>query len=87
MIDDSFSRLKTAIKSTARPASLGDDCFSMHDELLICRLPCDVAGFVLLNGQPDEHFDRAYRAFKVLYREHKPEWDHLSLSFVLLSDS
>jgi exonuclease SbcC len=51
--------------------------------LLILKLPAEVAGFAVSNGDPKQTFEGCYSDFKKIYAAHHDSWDRLNVSFVL----
>jgi exonuclease SbcC len=81
--DASFDAIRQAIQSLWPP----DDSRRMGlddvADMLLLRLPNDIAAFALFNGSPSKEFSEAYESFKRLYRENNRLWDQRTLSFVL----
>lgn len=51
--------------------------------LLILKLPVEVAGFAVSNGNPKQTFTECYSDFKKIYESNHDAWDSLNVSFVL----
>jgi exonuclease SbcC len=51
--------------------------------LLILKLPVEVAGFAVSNGDPKQSFEECYSDFKKIYADNHDAWDSLNVSFVL----
>lgn len=51
--------------------------------LLILKLPVEVAGFAISNGDPKQSYEECYSDFKKIYADNHDAWDSLNVSFVL----
>src|SRR5688572_3631570 len=85
--DASFDAIRNAIRSLWSPDELKRVELETAAEVLLLRLPNDVAAFAVLNGHPDRDFSKAYDTFKRLYRENSRMWDEQTLSFVVCRSS
>lgn len=85
--DASFDGIRQAIQSLwplDDTQKVGLDAVA---DMLLLRLPNDIAAFAVFNGSPRQEFSEAYASFKTLYRQNNRLWDELTLSFVLCRSS
>lgn len=80
--DASFDAIRQAIQSLWPQDDTHVDLDDVANMLLL-RLPNDVAAFAVFNGSPRQNFPEVYEAFKRLYRDNNRIWDQRTLSFVL----
>ncbi len=85
--DVSFNALRNAIRSLWSGDESRNVAITDGPEMLILKLPNDVAAFSVFNSHPAEVFQRTYDGFKQLYRQNSREWDQRTLSFVLCRSS
>lgn len=85
--DASFNALRGAIQSLWSAEEGTNVAITDGPELLLLKLPNDIAAFSVLNSHPKEVFERTYDGFKKLYRQNSREWDQRTLSFVLCRSS
>src|SRR5258708_5613563 len=83
----SFNALRQAIRSIWPASESGKITITDGPDMLLLKLPNDVAAFSLFNSHPAETFKRTYNGFKQLYRDNNLEWDERTLSFVLCRSS
>ena len=83
----SFDTLREAIQSLWSADEGKNVVITDEPEMLVLKLPSDIAAFSLFNSHPDEVFQRTYNGFKQLYRQNSREWDQRTLSFVLCRSS
>jgi exonuclease SbcC len=51
--------------------------------LLMLKLPVEVTGFAVSNGDPNQSFTECYSDFKNIYASNHDRWENLNVSFVL----
>ncbi len=85
--DASFDAIRQAIQSLWSPDDTRHIGLDAVADMLLLRLPNDIAAFAVFNGSPRQEFSEAYETFKRLYRENNRLWDERTLSFVLCRSS
>lgn len=85
--DESFDAIRQAIQSLWPPDDTRKIGLDAVADILLLRLPNDIAAFAVFNGSPRQEFSEAYEAFKGLYRQNNRLWDERTLSFVLCRTS
>ena len=85
--DASFDAIRQAIHSLWPPDETRQIGLDAVADMLLLRLPNDIAAFAVFNGSPRQEFSEAYESFKRLYRENNRLWDERTLSFVLCRSS
>lgn len=85
--DASFDAIRQAIQSLWPPDDTRTIGLDAVADMLLLRLPNDIAAFAVFNGSPRQEFSKAYETFKRLYRENNRLWDERTLSFVLCRSS
>src|SRR5688572_17065883 len=85
--DASFDAIRQAIQSIWTPADPSTIGLESVSDMLLLRLPNDLAAFAVFNGSPRQEYSKAYETFKRLYRENNRLWDERTLSFVLCRSS
>lgn len=83
----SFEIIRDAIQSLWSVDDGRNVAITDGPEMLVLKLPSDIAAFSLFDSHPDEVYQRTYNGFKQLYRENSREWDRRTLSFVICRTS